>query len=301
LQRLNLGSIELIRIAESCAPAAPLSRLLGLPPDAIQKHGSWLAPTFYDTNSQKLVYSIHTWVIRTAKRIVLFELGAGNGKHRPNFPRAHMLDTPWLDQLNAVGVRPGDVDLVLASHLHTDHVGWFTSRVGNSWVPTFPNARYIIPRREYENWDPRLRSTPVPPFNEGVIEDSVAPVVSAGQVDLVPDEFRIDKNLSLLPAPGHTMGHSVLQVTDQGKGAILSGDIAYSPLQVIYPWLNAYPDENLEAGPRTRNRIFELCANNGWLLMPEHFGAPHSAVYLSKSGDGYALHDQQGNLIGKPR
>jgi glyoxylase-like metal-dependent hydrolase (beta-lactamase superfamily II) len=300
VDNFTIGPVHLTRISESCVPAVFfLKHLPSLPTDAIEKHQQWLAPSFYEPESQKLVFSIHTWLIHTPTRTVLFELGAGNGKYRPNFPRAHMLNTPWLEQLKQAGVEPKDINVVAASHLHTDHVGWFTKKAGDSWVPTFPNATYVIPRRECENWDPRLRNAPVPAFNEGVIEDCVAPVAAAGQVQLVEDGFAIDEYLRLLPAPGHTMGHCVLQVQSAREGAIICGDIVYSPLQIVYPELNAYADEDMAAGPLTRRRYFDLCAENGWLLMPEHFGPPYTAVRLSKSANGYAIYDVNDRLIGK--
>lgn len=298
MDQFTVGSVQLTRISESCVPAVFLSHLPTLPADAIEKHGQWLVPSFYEPNSKKLVFSIHSWLIRTPTTTMLFELGAGNGKHRPNFPRAHMLDTPWLEAIAQAGVKPNDVNVVAASHLHTDHVGWFTRLIGNEWVPTFPNARYVIPNGEYDNWDPALRQRPVPAFNEGVIEDCVLPVAKAGQIELVPDEFVIDEYLRLLPAPGHTMGHCVLEVRSGREGAIVAGDITYSPLQIVYPDLNAYADEDMTAGPSTRRRYFDMCADNKWLLMPEHFGPPHTAVRIAKSGGGYAIYDVNDRLIG---
>lgn len=299
MDHFTIGSVQLTRISESCVPAAFLTHLPDLPSDAIERHKSWLVPSFYEPDSSKLVFSIHSWLIRTPKTTMLFELGAGNGKHRPNFPRAHMLDTPWLEALGKAGVEPKDVDVVAASHLHTDHVGWFTRKVGNEWVPTFPNARYVIPKREYDNWDPALRQLPVLPFNEGVIEDCVLPIAKAGQIERVPDEFVIDEYLRLLPAPGHTLGHCVLEIKSGREGAIVAGDIAYSPLQIVYPELNAYADEDHAAGPVTRRRYFDLCADNNWMLMPEHFGLPHTAVRVAKVGDGYAIYDLNDRLIGR--
>jgi glyoxylase-like metal-dependent hydrolase (beta-lactamase superfamily II) len=298
VDQFTIGAVELTRISESCVPAAFLTHLPALPADAIERHSHWLVPAFYEPTSAKLVFSIHSWLIRTPKTTMLFELGAGNGKHRPNFPRAHMLDTPWLETLAAAGVRPEDVDVVAASHLHTDHVGWFTRKVGSAWVPTFPNARYIVPEREYDNWDPAVRERPVPAFNEGVIEDCVLPVAAAGQIKLTSDDFVIDEYLRLLPAPGHTLGHCVLEIRSGREGAIVAGDIAYSPLQIVYPELNAYADEDAAAGPVTRRRYFDICADNKWLFMPEHFGPPYTAVRLARAGDSYDIYDLNDRLIG---
>ena len=294
---IRVGSLEITRIQETCEPAAPLALLPSLPPSALERNRGWLSPTFFDFAAQRFVFSTHMWLIRTPRYTVLFELGAGNGKHRPNFPRAHMLNTPWLDRLAAVGVTPSDVDFVVASHLHTDHVGWFTSMVGDEWIPTFPNAKYLIPKREYDNWAPGKRKAPVPAFNEGVIEDSVLPVLAAGQVELVDDGHQIDNDLVMMPARGHTIGHVVLLAGSSSEGAMLSGDIAYSPLQIVYPKVNAYADEDMDAAVVTRKNILDRCAQSDWLLLPSHFADPYSAVRIGRTEDGYVIRSLDGVTI----
>lgn len=294
---IRVGSIEIVRIQESCEPAAPPALLPSLPPSALEDNRDWLSPTFFDFATQRFVFSTHTWLIRTPRYTVLFELGAGNGKHRPNFPRAHMLTTPWLDRLAAAGVKPRDVDFVVASHLHTDHVGWFTSLEGSQWVPTFPNAKYLIPKLEFDNWTPGKRTTPVPAFNEGVIEDSVLPVVAAGQVELVEEGHQIDSDLAMLPARGHTIGHIALLAGSGSESAVLSGDIAYSPLQFVYPSVNAYADEDMDAAIITRKNILDRCAESNCLLLPSHFADPYSAVRIGRSKNGYIIRSVAGETI----
>jgi glyoxylase-like metal-dependent hydrolase (beta-lactamase superfamily II) len=276
----RLGTLTITRIEETCGPAAPLALIPDLPADVLVRERDWVSPTFFDQPTQKLVFSTHTWLIRTPSATILYELGAGNGKHRPNFPRAHMLETPWLERLAAAGVSPDDVDYVIASHLHTDHVGWYTRRDGDRWVPTFPRARYLVPRREWENWDPARRKV-VPPFNEGVIEDCVLPVMAAGQVDLIEDGHIVAGAVRVEPAPGHTVGHVWLRTLTEGQAAILSGDVMYSPLQLVYPDCNSYACELQAEGRVTRHRLLAECQREGLLLLPSHFPEPFAAIRVT--------------------
>lgn len=285
---LRVGNVTITKIEETCGPAAPLSLIPDLPADVLERERDWVSPTFFDPATQKLIFSTHTWLIRTPSATILFELGAGNGKHRPNFPRAHMLETPWLGRLAAAGVNPEDVDFVIASHLHTDHVGWFTRRDAERWVPVFPRARYLVPRREWENWDPARRKV-VPPFNEGVIEDCVLPVMEAGKVDLIENGHVIAGAVAVEPAPGHTAGHVWLRVLGPGPAAILSGDVMYSPLQLVYPDCNSYACELQAEGRVTRHRLLDLCAREGHLLLPSHFPEPFAAVRVTREGARYSF------------
>jgi glyoxylase-like metal-dependent hydrolase (beta-lactamase superfamily II) len=289
---LRLETIEITKIEETCQPAAQLSLIPDLPTGVLENEKDWVSPVFFDLPSQKLVFSTHTWLIRSPNTTILFELGAGNGKHRPNFPRAHMLETPWLSRLAAAGCRPEDVDFVIASHLHTDHVGWYTVREGDAWVPTFPNARYLIPRREWDNWNPARRRE-VPPFNAGVIEDCVLPVMAAGRVDLIDDGHVVADIVRIEPAPGHTAGHVWLRTLDSGQTAILSGDVMYSPLQLVYPDCNSYACELQAEGIVTRHRLLEECAREGHLLLPSHFPEPFAVVRVTKQNGRFGFASAQ--------
>lgn len=286
--KLRLGDVEIIKIEETCGPAAPLSLIPDLPGDVLARERDWVSPVFFDPPTQKLVFSTHTWLIRTPSAVILFELGAGNGKHRPNFPRAHQLATPWLERLAVAGCRPEDVDFVIASHLHTDHVGWYTRWDGAGWVPVFPRARYLVPRREWDNWNPEKRKD-VPAFNEGVVEDCVLPVMAAGKVDLIEDGHVIAGAVRVEPAPGHTVGHVWLRTLGSRETAILSGDVMYSPLQLVYPDCNSYACELQAEGIVTRHRLLEECAREGHLLLPSHFPEPFAAVRVTHKDGRYGF------------
>jgi glyoxylase-like metal-dependent hydrolase (beta-lactamase superfamily II) len=157
---------------------------------------------------------------------------ASNHKHRPGFPRFHQLDIPFLHRLRAAGVQPEEVDAVLCTHLHSDHVGWNTMLVDGRWVPTFPNAKYLFSRIENEIGDPHRNPAAEADIQRGFAYcDSVLPVIEAGQAVLVDGEHAIDDSLTIVPAPGHTRGHVALWLANTSGRALFSGDVMHHALQ----------------------------------------------------------------------
>ena len=155
---------------------------------------------------------LHRWLIRSQGTTILLDTGAGNGKERPYAPAYAHHDTAYLDNLRAAGVSPEDVDIVINTHLHVDHVGWNTRLEGRDWVPTFPNARYLIGEPDFLFWDPIRTPRPPGDGNQNVFEDSVRPLQRAGLVELWAGEHRINSELVLQAEPGHTPGSAVLRV-----------------------------------------------------------------------------------------
>jgi len=285
-----IGDIRLDRIDEMSGPALdPRMLLPGLPADAIARNLDWLAPDFYDAAREQLVLSLHGWVVRTPHSTVLIEACGGNHKDRPEYPRVHQLDTPWLDRLRAAGVAPEEIDFVFCSHLHVDHIGWFTSLQDGRWAPTFPNARYLMARREYENWDPATRTLPPLPLQGNCFEDCVVPVVDSGQAVLVDDGHEIDGALTVEASYGHTLGHCSVRAASGGETGIFCGDIMHSPLEMVYPDVNTYACEDQDAARATRRNLLEDAAEHGHALLPAHFPDPYSMCRVGRDGDGFRI------------
>ena len=285
-----IGNLHLERIDEICGPAVnPWKLLPTLPGDAIDRHGDWLAPVFFDRDAAALILSLHAWIVRSERSTVLVEACGGNHKDRPSYPRVDRLDTPWLDRLHAAGVAPEDVDFVFCSHLHVDHIGWFTVRRDGSWQPTFPNAKYLIARREYDNWHPDTRTLPPFILQGDCFGDSVAPVVAAGQAVLVDDGHEFDNDLRIEASYGHTLGHCSLRATSRGETGIFCGDIMHSPIEMTYPDVNTYACEDQAAARATRRRLLEDAAEHGHMLLPAHFPAPYTIARVRRDGDGFAV------------
>jgi glyoxylase-like metal-dependent hydrolase (beta-lactamase superfamily II) len=286
----TIGDIRLDRIPEMSGPALdPRMLLPGLPPDAIERNLDWLAPTFYDTAAGQLILSLHGWVVRTAHSTVLIEACGGNHKDRPEYPRVHQLDTPWLDRLRAAGVAPEEIDFVFCSHLHVDHIGWFTSLEDGRWAPTFPNAKYLMARREYENWDPKTRTLPPLPLQGNCFEDCIVPVVETGQAVLVDDGHEIDGALTVEASYGHTLGHCSVRAKSGDETGIFCGDIMHSPLEMAYPDVNTYACEDQDAARATRRKLLEDAAEHGHALLPAHFPDPYAMCGVERRGDGFAV------------
>jgi glyoxylase-like metal-dependent hydrolase (beta-lactamase superfamily II) len=228
---------------------------------------------------------LHTWLIRSQGAIILLDTGAGNGKERPYAPAYAHHDTAYLDNLRAAGVSPEDVDIVINTHLHVDHVGWNTRLEGRDWVPTFPNARYLICEPDFLFWDPVRTPRPPGDGNQNVFEDSVRPVQRAGLVDLWAGQHRINSELVLQAEPGHTPGSSVLRLQSSGAGALFVGDILHSPAQIGDPDVNSCFCEDPAMARATRRRLLAEAADRSLLVFPGHFGG-HSACRVDDDGGG---------------
>lgn len=245
--------------------------------DILDRHLGWLAPDHYSPRHDRLVTSVHSWLMRAGDLTILLDTCGGNHKDRPWTHRFHQLDTPWLQRLRAAGAAPEDIDMVLCTHLHADHVGWNTMLRDGRWVPTFPNAKYLFSRGDDVYWDMRKNPAMAGDPRHAAYEDSVLPVVEAGQAVLIDDGYDVTSKLSVEAAPGHTPGHVLFRLADEGKRAVFCGDVIHHALQVYAPHWNHRADECPADAALSRRRLLESCAEQDSLLFPIHFGAPHVA------------------------
>jgi glyoxylase-like metal-dependent hydrolase (beta-lactamase superfamily II) len=283
--RIGIGSLDVQRIEESHGPGfAPQMMFPDLPADALERHRHWMVPNYYNTEVNALVSSIHTWLVRTPHHVVLIDTCVGNHKDRPDFPRFNRLDVPWVERLAAAGVAPEQVDFVMCTHLHVDHVGWNTRLQDGRWVPTFPRAKYLFGRREFEHWT----GGHAPAIGGAVMQDSVLPVVEAGLSQLVDDGFCLDDTLTVEATHGHTAGHAMIRARSGGVTGLFTGDAMHNPIQCCYPDVNSAFCEDPQAARTTRRRILGECAERGHLLLPTHFGVPHFGRVRAE-GDAFAF------------
>jgi glyoxylase-like metal-dependent hydrolase (beta-lactamase superfamily II) len=225
-----------------------------------------------------IIASMHSWLIRTPDHIILLDTCVGNDKERDGAKLFHQKSFPYLAALAAAGVRPEEVDFVLCTHLHVDHVGWNTRLVDGRWTPTFPNARYVFSKAENERWRPAPSSP--------AYADSVLPVIEAGLVDLVDGDHAIGDQLLIQPAPGHTPGHISLRLLDGGERGLFTGDSMHSAIQGAFPDWNSAFCEQLDQAIATRRRLLEYCCETGATLLPQHFGWPFVAK-VKPAGDSF--------------
>lgn len=248
----------------------------------------WMVPRFFDPEKRKVLLSIHTYVIRTKHRTILFDTCCGNHKDRGGVYPFHMVDTPYLENLAAMGCEPGAIDYVMCSHLHADHIGWNTRLQDGKWVPTFPNAKYLISRDEAAYWEAAVKKQKAGSFGIAAYEDSVAPVIAAGQMVIVDakdgvaallgDEFQ------LYPLVGHTPGHSGLFIESGQHRALLVADALHSPIQILHPEWGTAGDRDPALAERTRRHLIETFTDSGTLLMTGHFPAPSVGRLVTVGG-----------------
>lgn len=278
----KVGDITIHRIVEMECGLSPAQTFLPtLTKERLDASRSWLAPAGLDAED-KLVLCFQSYIVQTPKHTILVDSCVGNDKHRPARPIWHMKkDDVWMRGLAALGLTVNDIDIVMCTHLHVDHVGWNTRLENGRWVPTFPNARYLFSKTELDFWLAENDKTSLPP-----IVDSVIPIVEAKRCDLVTSDHAVDDIVSLIPTPGHTIDHYAVQLGRGGKDAVITGDLIHSPLQARYPDLRMYVDYNPEQGIATRRKFLETYCDTSTLCCFAHFPSP-SRGYVKRWDDGF--------------
>jgi glyoxylase-like metal-dependent hydrolase (beta-lactamase superfamily II) len=284
---VRIGTARVDRIQELQFPEGPPShQLTDLPEEAVDENLSWFAPDYYEEELGFMISSVHTWVVRQGDLTVLIDTGIGNDKSRPQFPPIDGMQTPFLDRLAEIGVTPEDVDIVICTHLHFDHIGWNTQLRDGVWVPTFPRATYYLSSLDYDHWHPETGDGREDPINLNAFGDSIAPVAESGRVSWVDGPVQVTEDISIEPAPGHSPGHSVVRLSSEGETAIFFGDLLHSPLQVRYPQSNSPFCQDQPAAAQSRRRVLDEAAAEGHTLFSTHFPAP-SAGRVEVDGDRF--------------
>jgi glyoxylase-like metal-dependent hydrolase (beta-lactamase superfamily II) len=280
----SLGDVTIHRLVES-EPAAGLRDILAffpnLTPELLAQNRDWLRPDALDENDRiKLCMQAH--VVRTPHHTVLVDSCLGNEKDRPLHPHWHRKrDTAFMDALAAAGLGVEDIDVVMCTHLHIDHVGWNTRLENGRWVPTFPNARYLFSAKELDFWTERSAQAEIP-----WIVDSVLPIVAAGRAEPVASDHALDDHLRLLPAPGHTIDHFAVEVGRGRIAGVITGDLIHSPLQARYPHLRMMLDHDSDQAVATRHAFLERVCDTDTLCCFVHFPSP-STGYVRRWGEGF--------------
>ncbi len=232
--------------------------------------------------SGHLILSTHAWLVRTGKYQVLVDTGIGNDKTRPT-PLFHQLQTDFLSNLRQAQASPDDIDFVLLTHLHTDHVGWNTQLVNGQWVPTFRNARYVFSRREYDVLSAQARAGT---DRRGFFEDSVQPIVAAGQALPVEASEQILDGVTLHPTPGHSVDHWSIGMVSRGETALFAGDVMHHPIQVDQTQLNSVFCAAPDAARRSRLWALQYAEETNALFCSSHF-AGRSAGRIRRADGGF--------------
>ncbi|WP_038933623.1 MBL fold metallo-hydrolase [Bradyrhizobium japonicum] len=266
-----VDDLTIHRVIEQETSFVPaLEMLPGLTPEVLAENRDWMRQAKALDEQDVLLLCFQSYVVKTPHHTILIDSCIGNDKPRPNRPKWNMKsDDTYMRGLNAAGFSVDDIDFVMCTHLHVDHVGWNTRLENGHWVPTFPRARYVIARQEYDHWFAENAKTEIPPF-----ADSVLPVVEARRHELVGNDHQIGDHVRIVPTPGHTPGHIAIAMGRGKDDAVFSGDLMHSPLQTLYPELSIKFDADPAAAAKTRRSFLERYCDTGTLCCTAHFPSP---------------------------
>ena len=287
MMMVSVGKATVTRVEETYLPTYPATQIFPeLTEDIAARHAHWLAPHHYEAESGLIKLSVHSWLLRIGGRNILIDSCCGNGKIKPGRPFWTNLNTDYPERLAAAGAGVDEIDLVMCTHLHHDHVGWNTRQRDGKWVPTFPKARYVFSKPDFEAFHALDRDPKTAPAEMGTFRECVLPIVEAGRADLVTGPHRLDEHIEITPAPGHSPGHVVFRVESGGAQALFIGDVFHHLLQVYYPHWNFPKNSDAEQAVTSRRMVLGLAAASGALTLPGHVGAPF-AGRIETNGAGF--------------
>jgi glyoxylase-like metal-dependent hydrolase (beta-lactamase superfamily II) len=212
-----------------------------------------------------LPISISTFVVRSGGKTILVDTGIG-GRKRPGMPNGRLPEA-FAD----AGLRFEDVDIVLATHIHIDHVGWHTIGDGESCEPAFPKATYVFNREEFEFFtSPDEVKLP----DREYVRDCVVPLVDKANVSLVDGEYKLTNELTLLPTPGHTPAHVAVAVMSGGEAGVIIGDVCHHPAQMVETGWSPVFDMNPALAAESREKLMQKIEDERLLTIAGHFAQP---------------------------
>ena len=279
----RIGDAKITRIEETTFDLAPHI----LFPDWDPRHsgllGERLAPASLDLARQRVPLQTHLWVVEMDGLTIVIDTGIGNGKARPFSQLFDRRDTPLLKRFEEAGFRRAQIDYVLFTHLHVDHVGWNTYWQDGRWVPVFPNATYVFSKQERDFF-----STPAGAARRMVFEDSVRPIIEAGLARTIPDEGEeVLDGIRFIPSPGHSIGHMAIGIKSRGNTMLFAGDIMHNPLQVYHPTWNSMFCGDGQLAHRSREWLLAYAAEQSATVFAAHFPET-SAGCIQHGQEGYA-------------
>jgi len=276
---LQLGDITVRRIVEHENPVYHPSDFFDeATPEAIEPYREWLEPKALCPTTGRMIMPVQSYLVRTRHHTILIDTCCGCQKSYAEPPLWHQRSNDaWLESLAAAGVHAEDVDFVFCTHLHSDHCGWNTRLVDGRWVPTFPNAKYVIARTEYHATEAE---------NSEIFIENVQPIVEAKQAVLVDMDYVLDDEIWLEPTVGHTVGHVAVHLKSKGHHAVMCGDLIHTPLQLAEPGWTPTFEYDMAASTNTRKTFLDTHCETDTLILTAHFPSP-SVGHIVRRGNGY--------------
>jgi glyoxylase-like metal-dependent hydrolase (beta-lactamase superfamily II) len=273
--RWQIGDVTVTKVMELEQPVPVGGLLPDATAEALAPHTAWLKPHFIDDEGMTKL-SIHAFVVESSGLRMVVDTCVGDREidGMPGFRG----DPDFPERLAAAGFPVESIDVVCCTHLHFDHVGWNTRPEGAGWVPTFPNARYLFCRAEYEAWmaEPGGYANNLP--------DTVTPVVEAGLVDFVDSDHRVTGEVRFVPTPGHSPGHMSVVIESGGATALITGDATHHPVQWAEPEWGMGGDWDGTMGTRSRLQMRDDHGDAGTLVLGTHYAAPSAGHVVRRDG-----------------
>jgi glyoxylase-like metal-dependent hydrolase (beta-lactamase superfamily II) len=282
IRHWQIGDVSVARIVEVNGWEDDITMLLPDADPAFVQGFPWMRPHFA-TPDGKMIISFQCFVLRSQGRTAMIDTCIGNDRQR-EFPVFTNMQTTFLEDLATAGYPHEEITDVLCTHLHFDHVGWNTRLVDGKWVPTFPQARYLFGRREYEHWKHLHETHGYHDLHH--MDDSVMPVLDAGLVEFIGPDFRLTDEVSLIPTPGHTPGHVSVLIQSKGQSAVITGDMMHSPIQIAVPEREARFDMDKTTAARTRGEFVRRFNGTPTLVIGSHFSEP-TAGHIVPDGSSW--------------
>jgi glyoxylase-like metal-dependent hydrolase (beta-lactamase superfamily II) len=300
--KLRIGSTSITSVFEQDV-GRMLDANLPLATPAALDELTWLWPDFMDGNDQ-LQGVIQSFVVQHRGKLVVVDTGVGDDKDISVAPELAYAHTGFLERFIGAGFDPAAVDYVVCTHMHLDHVGWNTYLRDGRWQPAFPNARYLFVADELAHWaaqqdEPVVRpgdfELPVDAARQlhnfrqtqiSVYRESIQPVLDAGLADVTDVPYVVLPGLTLIPGPGHTPGHVMVQIQSATERALIAGDAFHHPCQIAHPEWDDLVDTDLQAGAATRQQILTEIVDTTTYLMGSHFSHPSYGT-VARSGTSF--------------
>jgi glyoxylase-like metal-dependent hydrolase (beta-lactamase superfamily II) len=266
------------KVVDSLEATSPRFLYLDKQRSDFDPHLEWLQPHFLDAE-KNILLSIHTFLIHTTHHTILIDTCIGNDKDVPAFSQWTGRKGSYLQDLAAIGCAPDAVDYVFCTHMHIDHTGWNTRLQGGRWVPTFPKATYLFNKGEWEHLQAAQDAV-----DQAVVRQNIWPIIEAGRVGWIDNAWGIDDEVTLIPTPGHTLGHYSVQLRSNGQTAMITGDMMVHPVQIAEPQWSQRADADKALAIATRTRFIDQHCDTDTLILGTHFNTP-TGVYIASAGE----------------
>lgn len=273
----RFGDVQVTKVLDVVEPFDAARAYPGAPLGEFSANADWLPPYFYDPRKKAIVFSFHSYLVRTAGLTMIVDTCWG--ENTPLRPGRH--DGRWLENLAAAGVKPEDVDVVTCTHFHSDHIGWNTRLRDGQWVPTFPRARHLFNAKEIAQLEAAVESGKTP---ARIYEQSIQPILKSGHVIRLDGGYDVADGVRIVPSHGHTPGHQHIEIASRGRRAVLSGDLIHNAIEIRHPEWTKLFDGDKDAARATRTRFIDSLTDVDVTLMAAHFAGPTAGHVVSGAG-----------------